>query len=269
MSSYLTTSLCRRRVIFGYLDGDGPDCLSLSEDNLLCDNCATATANASQAQQKSLAPPNNIGPLVTQRPPRAPRKRAYPTIPGFLQPLSEEEDDAEPTDLEMVIKMAKVLHGGCSKCWLAGRNLKGHKKIEWNCVRRGVYRYSEEEMRRYSAWKKSWPQVQTGQFKDWACGLCWLPDEGYHDPLKDITEYRCYYGDGLGPLAWSVFHDTATLRAYKIDHPEATTHTLTDWGAWLSGAGPLGAPRFHDLVLWADKKMELTYGMESLWNRPF
>ncbi|KAG8932481.1 hypothetical protein FRC01_013733 [Tulasnella sp. 417] len=60
MDYFLTTSLCRCRVLFGYMDGEASDCLSLPGDNLLCDNCATAITNTAEVHRASLPEPNTI-----------------------------------------------------------------------------------------------------------------------------------------------------------------------------------------------------------------
>lgn len=271
MDSYLTTPMCRRRVMFGYMDGDAPDCLSLSQDNILCDNCTAATTQASQAQNESLAPPNTIGPLVTEHGRGAPVNRVLEMASGSVEfgewPLVEEWEELTP--LQQVVRIVKILSPHCSRCWLAGRELNTHIKNEWFCEKGGYYGYHLDELEKYIRWKESWPQVKTGQFVKWACGLCWLPGPGYHHSGRGVPtqgKMDCLYPDGLAPLAWSVFHAKAVLRAYKAQHEEATTDTLKEWGAWLCKAGPRGDPQFRDLALWVEKTMATTHGRQSIFD---
>ncbi|KAG8932633.1 hypothetical protein FRC01_012975 [Tulasnella sp. 417] len=263
---FLTTPLCRRRVIFGYMDGDAPDCLSLPQGNLLCDNCSKSIDQEAKTHKETLAPPNEIGPLVAQPRQIARSSRVAPLAPGVLIPLPPDLEIEPPTDLERVAKIAVVLNAKCSKCWLAGRSLTTHKLGEFNCIIGGRCGFNRTELEEYKRWKKDWLHPERGRFEKWACGYCWLPDEGYHDALKPKNSFRCTYADALGPLAWSMFHYKAILADYKTHHPEARTENLVDWAGWLSKAGPNGTPRFQDLALWLDDKMEATDGRYSLWN---
>lgn len=249
VTTMLESTLCRRRIIFGYMDGSAADCLSSSATNRMCDNCINAIERVLVSEQRTAPAPNPVGPAITQN--------------AVLTSFTEFSDQ-----LRVVDTIANVLNTACSICYLQGKDHQCHRKRgEWWCNPQG--NFMREELDKYKEWKLTWVNPTGDSFERYICNRCWLPGtDVYHDLVDDPTtqqhKSKCYQIDGLGPLAWAVFHNLEVLEEYTRAHPHATVGSLEEWSAWVCKPGTAKTPRFWEMAIWVDQWMHSKPGRYTL-----
>lgn len=239
MSSLLESTLCRRWIISGFMDGGGPSCLSLPESYGLCDNCTLALQEYKR-KNKVPPPPNNAGLEITR----------ITTLPDQPSP------DAQMRKLWPILTGLREV---CLRCYMEGMPHPSHSLQMWN---HPDGKYLREQLQLYIEWRRSF-KTPSG-YAAHLCSMCWLPSHGerYHRPasLSDKPGKSCKYNDILRPLAYAAFAREEILAEFSAFQQCDPWSTREEWKNWLLGINKVQNPRLYDFVIWFDERQSTIPG---------